>query len=382
MAGRKIVVVGGGFGGVAAARISRVMLGLEHEVLLLDRNKRTYMCGSLPMLVVGEREASKVSRSLGTLSNRGVRYLQAEVEEIDTESRTVTSSSGVFDYDYLVLAPGAIYDWKEIPGSSSAYSFYDLESARRLRRKLRVFRRGRILIAVSKIPYKCPPAPFETAMLLEWDFRRRGVRNDVDLHVFTPELMPIAIAGPKAGGKLISDMESRGIQVHTGMSVIEVASDGRQASFSDGQVFDADLVITIPVHKTPHFVEAAGLIGSSGWVDVNPGTLCSDSSGVYAIGDVNNVPMANGRGLPKAGVFASSEGETVGYNIAAEILGEAPSVFAGVGHCFIGYNGTKSGIVSGEFLSADKPKVVFESPSLRGYRAKERFERDWRRFRV
>ncbi|MDA1347296.1 MAG: FAD/NAD(P)-binding oxidoreductase [Chloroflexi bacterium] len=382
MAGKKIAVVGGGFGGVAAARTARAMLGLEHDVLLIDRNKRTYLCGSFPLLIIGEREASKVSRSLGSLAKRGVRHVQTEVEAIDTDARTVRSSEGTLDYDFLVLAPGAAYDWDAVPGASEAYSFYDLASARRLRRKLATFRKGRVLIAISSVPYKCPPAPFEAAMTLEWDFQRRGVRSDIDMHVFTPEPMPLAVAGPDAGARLTRDMERRGIQVHTGAGVTEVATDGRQAAFSDGQSLDADLVITIPTHRAPELMEEAGLLGPSGWVHVTPETLEADRPGIYAIGDVNNVPMANGRGLPKAGVFASSEGETVGHNIAAAILGEEPRRFSGVGHCFVAYGGTKGGMIRGEFLAGGKPNVTFQPPSARGYRAKERFERDWRRFRV
>ena len=382
MAGRKIVIIGGGFGGVAAARAARAMLGLEHDVLLLDRDRRTYLCGSFPLLIVGERQAAKVSRSLGSLANRGVRYLQAEIEAIDTDARTVKSSAGTLDYDYLVVAPGAGYDWDAVPGASKAYSFYDLVAARRLRRKLATFRRGRVVVAVASVPYKCPPAPFEAAMVLDWHFQRVGVRHAIDIHVFTPEPMPLMVAGPEAAGRLVRTMERRGIEVHTDAAVVQVSPDGRQASFSNGQAMDADLAITVPTHRAPQLVESAGLTGPSGWVHVTPETLATDRQGVYAIGDVNNVPMANGRGLPKAGVLASSEGDTVGHNIAAAILEEEPRTFSGVGHCFIAYGGDRAGSVRGEFLAAEKPKVALQASSARGYRAKERFERDWRRFRV
>ena len=171
MARKKIVVLGGGFGGVSAARVARTLLGREHTVTLIDRSRRTYLCGSFPLLIVGEREASKVSRSLGSLANRGIEYTQTEVEAIDVEGRTVTTSDRTLEYDYLVLAPGAAYDWDAVPGSASAYSFYSIESARRLRRKLSFFRKGRVVIAVSGTPYKCPPAPFEAALILDWAFK-------------------------------------------------------------------------------------------------------------------------------------------------------------------------------------------------------------------
>ena len=382
MAGKKVVVLGGGFGGVAAARTARTLLDSTHQVTVIDRKRRTYLCGSFPLLIVGERVAARVSRSLGSLANRGVRYVPAEVRDIDTGSRTVATSAGKLEYDDLVLAPGAAYDWDAVPGSGDAYSFYDLESARRLRRKLSSFRKGRVVIAVSSLPYKCPPAPFEAAMILEWAFRERGVRADVELHVFTPEPAPLVVAGPEAGRRLTRDMRRGGIQLHTEAGVTEVGRDGREAAFTDGTSMDADLVITVPTHRAPTIVHSAGLTDGLSWIEVSPTTLETRIPSVYAVGDVTAVPMANGRPLPKAGVLASAEGETVGRNIAAAISGSEPAAFPGVGHCFVTYSGRQAGMVRGEFLAEGKPNVKFQPPTARGYRAKERFERDWRRFRI
>jgi sulfide:quinone oxidoreductase len=382
MPGKNIVVIGGGFGGAAAAQTAGALLGRDHQVTLVDRSRRGYLCGSFPLLIVGERESTKISRSLGSLTRRGVRLWEAEIESVDTASRTVTTSAGKLEYDYLVLAPGAVYDWDAVPGAKSAYSFYNIETARRLRRKLASFGKGRVIIAVPSLPYKCPPAPFETAMVLDWAFTRRGVRRDVELHVFTPEPMPLAVAGPQASAKLVSDLQGKGIQTHTNLAIKEVSRDGRQALFSDGSTLDAGLVITVPTHRPSPLVRAAGLVGPSGWVDVKPDTLETKVAGVYAIGDVNNVPMANGRGIPKAGVFASAEGEIVARNIAASINGTAPTAFSGVGYCFILYGGDQAGAVRGEFLASERPRVNLEPPSGEGYRAKEQFEADWRRFRI
>ena len=382
MTGKQIVVIGGGFGGVSAATTARKLLGPEHQVTLIDRTRRTYLCGSFPLLIVGQREAVKVSRSLGSLANRGVTYLQAEVESIDLKNRAVMTSNGTIDYDSLVVAPGASYDWDAVPGSTTAYSFYNLETARRLRSKLSRFTRGRVVIAVSSVPYKCPPAPFEVAMILDWAFKQRQVRNAIEIHVFTPEPAPLAVAGPEASAKLRVDLARRGVELHTEAAVREVDIRGMEATFTDGSSLGADLIVTVPTHRVPPFVEDAGLSGPSGYVTASPDTLETGHDGVFAIGDVTSVLMANGRPLPKAGVFASSEGETVGHNIAAAIQGTEPSAFSGAGHCFIAYSGTSAGMVRGNFLAEGSPDVRFQTASARGYRAKERFERDWRRFRV
>ena len=226
-------------------------------------------------------------------------------------------------------------------------------------------------------PYKCPPAPFEAAFILDWSFKRRGVRRDIQIDVFTPEPMPLAVAGPEAAARLVRDLERHGVQVHTNAGVSEVAPDGRAAALSDGSSMDAELVITVPAHRVPPLFAGSGIGQGPGWIKASPKTLETRHPGVYAGGDVNAVPMANGRPLPKAGVFASSEGETVGRNIAAAINGTAPVVFPGVGHCFIAHSSTQAGLVRGDFLADGAPDVTLQPASARGGRAKQRFERDW-----
>lgn len=382
MSGQKIVVIGGGFGGVAAARAARTLLDREHTVVLIDRNSRTHLCGSLPLLIVGERESAKISRSLGSLANRGIQHLQTEVYSINVEAKTLETGAGTLEYDYLVLAPGAEYDWNAVPGAARAYSFYDLKTAQRLRRKLSTFRNGRIIVAIAGLPYKCPPAPFEATMLLDWALNKRGVRHNTDLHVFTPEPMPLAVAGHDAGMRLRRALERKGIQLHTNMTVTEVADNGRMAAFNDKSSMDANIVITVPTHRAPSIVSSAKIGGEAGWIDVSPKTLETRVPGVYAVGDVATIPMGNGRPLPKAGVFASSEGSTAGHNIAAAINSSEPASFPGAGYCFIAYSATQAGVVRGDFLAKGAPNVRFQPAGSRGHQAKVRFEQDWRRFRI
>ncbi len=382
MSGKKILIIGGGFGGVAAAIAAREKLDLSHQITLIDRNKRTYICGSFPSLIVGEREPDKVSRSLGSLTNRGIQHITTEAYEISATDQTVKTSDGIYEYDYLIISTGVDYDWEAVPGSSNVHSFYDLVSAQNLRRKLKSFRDGKIVIAVSSLPYKCPPAPFETAMMMDWYFRKKAIRNNIDISVFTPEPMPIGIAGKESSSLLSNDLSKKDIELKTGISITEISKNGHEASFSDGNSLKADLIITIPTHVPSQIVKNANLISKSGWIDVSPQTLELEKPGIYAIGDINNVTMANGFGLPKAGVFASAEGKTVGSNIAAQILDEKVMNFNGIGHCFIAYDVSKSAIVSGNFLATGKPDVKFQTATAKGYREKERFEKDWRKFKI
>jgi sulfide:quinone oxidoreductase len=382
MNGKNVVVIGGGFGGAAAAIKARTLLGSEHTVTLVDRSREVHLCGMNPMLIAGQRDPRRATRSLGVLGNRGINVVNAQVDEIDFKNHALKIGDGGIDYDYLVIAAGAEYDWDKTFGARDAYSFYDIESARRLRRRLSRVKRGHISIGIAATPYKCPPAPFETAMILDWFFRRQGIRQDVEITVSTPEPGPMPVAGPDAMSMITRAFERKGIQFKPDLSVSAVRSDGHEVVYSDGSSIDVDVAVTIPIHIPAAIVRDTSLIGPSGWVKVNSQTLETAEKDVFAIGDVNAVPMANGKGVPKAGVFASAEGETVGHNIAAIINASAPVEFPGEGYCFIGFGGETSASVIGNFLAEPKPEVRLTAPTVRGLKSKERFERDWKRFRV
>lgn len=382
MSGKSTVILGGGFGGVAAARHLRKVLPGEHTVTLIDRQRRTYLCGSMPWLVVGERDAERISRSLGALRQRGIAYVQAEVQRIDLAGQRLITNVNSVPYDYLVVATGAEYQWDAVPGASQVHSFYNLETARRLRDAVKRFRGGRVVIAVSRTPYKCPPAPFEAAMLLESYFKANGVRKKVDLNVVTPEPAPLGITGPERSGQFKRYMAGRGITIHTEETLKGIDPRGREASLQSGTTIPFDLMVTIPVHRTSDIVQEAGLTNEAGWIPVDPLTLGTRYDGVYAIGDVNTVLMANGMPLPKAGVFAAAEGELVAKNIAADVLGGEQERFTGEGYCFIEHGAGKGALIRGSFMAEGRPRVELTSPSVRWHRRKERFEADWRRWKI
>ena len=219
-------------------------------------------------------------------------------------------------------------------------------------------------------------------MVLDWAFKERGIRDQIDIKVFTPEPATVPVAGPESGKRLNKILVKKGIELHAGVSVAEISHDGREAGLSNGQSVDAELIVTIPTHRVSEVAVNSGLANGNGWIEASSNTLETATAGVYAVGDINSVPMATGKPLPKAGVFASAEGQTVGANIAAEINETEPVNFPGTGYCFIAYSGTQAGMIKGNFLAKNKPIVALKTGTARGFKAKERFERDWRRFRI
>ena len=150
-------------------------------------------------------------------------------------------------------------------------------------------------------------------------------------------------------------------------------ADGSREAFA--------LLIVVPANTAPTFLRESGLLGPNGWIPVERGTLATPFDGVWAIGDVTHVALANGGMLPKAGVFARSEGEAVASAIAARLLGQgAAAGFDGRGGCYLETARGEAAFAQGEFFAEPAPAVVLEPPSRSGLSRKEEFARDWARW--
>lgn len=376
-----VVILGGGFGGGACAVALMERLSSRHTVTLIDRNDVVSLCGANPFVVVGERDPQAATRSLRDLERRGIRVVIAEVESIDASARVVHAGGDAFSFDALVVALGATLDWQAVPGAAEAHGFYDPVRAVRLRDALGRFDGGRIVVAVAAPPIKCPPAPFEAAMLIDWALRRRGLREAAEIEVCIPEPAPLPIAGPEAGERMRSALDDRGIALRTGAGVAEV-SDGRIIGLTDGGAIEAAVAITIPVHRPPEVVAGSGLADEGAWIRVDAGTLGTRVPGVYAIGDAVAIPVGD-KMLPKAGVFAAGMGRIVAARIAAGLDGLAPpDAYEGDGACLVAFSGGEAASIGGRFLATEGPSVEFSSPSTEGMAMKTRLEDDWLRFAV
>ena len=377
--GKTILVLGGGIGGVVAARRLRKLLGREHRVVLVERETDHLFQPSLLWLMLGWRTPDQIRRPIARLARRGIEVVRGNVERIDPARRAVVVNGKEQTADYLVIALGAELAPETIPGLAQAgHNLYSLTGARALSATRANFRRGRLVLLVSATPFKCPAAPYEAAMLLEDDCRRRGVRADVTVDVYTPEPGPMATAGPEVSKQIRQMVESKGIVYHPEHSVTQVDAGKRRITFANGASAEFDLLVYVPPHRAPQVVKDAGLAGPSGWVNVDRATLATSFPGVYAVGDITGIPLAIGKPLPKAGVFAHGHAEVVARNIAAEIEGEpATARFTGAGACFVETGDGRAGYGSGNFYAEPTPQIRLRPPGRLLHLAKVLYEKFW-----
>jgi len=374
-----VLVLGGGVGGLVASSTLEKKLDGKAEVTLIERKKNFQFPPSYPWLMLGMRKPDQTERSLSALGRKGIKVVNGEVLSIDPEVRTVKTSNGSFPFDYLIISLGAEYAPDSIPGfREHAHHIYDLESAIRFRDALENFPGGDIAMGVSRTPFKCPAAPYEAALLVEHFFREKGLGEKVRIKFFTPEGLPLPSAGPDIGNETAELLKSRGIDAKFKVKLTEVRPS--EAVFEDGSTIQFDLLFAVPPHKCPQPVVDAGLTDQTGWIPVEPSTMQTKHSGIYAVGDVASVPTPSGYVpfLPKAGVFAHRQAEVVSQNIASEILGKgAKKSYDGSGECFLMTGGNQAGFVKGTWFATPHPDIRFYSPTRARYAERVLFEKYW-----
>ncbi len=381
MADRTVAVLGGGIGGVAAASLLKEKLGNRVRVRLVERKKRFQFPPSFPWLMLGLRTPAAVQRDVSTLKRHGIDVVHGEVTAIDTDRKSVQTTQGDLSYDDLIVALGAEYAPEMIPGfAEHAHHVYDLESALRFKEAIDGFSGGTIAVGVSRLPFKCPAAPYEVALLLDDFYAQRGVRDKIELEFFTPEGAPVPATGPEIGSQVAGLLAARGINYRPKRGLKEIGAG--ELRFDGGETLPYDLLFCVPPHRAPKAVVDAGLTDGSGWIPVNPATLETKVPGVYAIGDVTNLATPNGYVpfLPKAGVFAHGQAETVAHNLAAAIKGRGKAkAWDGMGACFLEVGKGQSAFVKGAFLAAPKPQIDFHMPGKVWHVQKVLFEKHWMR---
>ncbi len=381
MADRTIVILGGGTGGLVAARRLRRHLDPADRVVVVDRDATFRFAPSYLWVMTGARRPAQISTDRRRLRRSGIEVVHSEVLDIDPTSHKVMTDEGELRFDRLVIALGAELASDALPGfTDTAHNVYTLDGAVSAREALRRFDGGRVAVVVSRLPYKCPAAPYETAFLVEALLRRRGVRDRVSIDLHTPEPFPMPTAGPVLGQALAGMLTERGITLHTEQTIERIDPVTRELVSADGGRAGYDVLLGVPPHRAPEVLRAAGLAADTGFVPVDRHTLATDAEGVWAIGDATTIPIAGGKFLPKAGVFAEAEADIVAANIAAELTGKRPSAgFDGKGACFVELGDGRAAFATGDFYATDAPDVRLRRPGRHWHAAKVGFEKYWLR---
>lgn len=364
-----VVIAGGGFGGLSAANAIRRALPPDRVRITLVDQRDWFMVGFAKLWIIrGTRTFAESAAPLSGLAARGIDFVKAEIERIDPSSRMVETSAGTLKCDYLVVALGAQLSPEKIPGlAEHGLNLYDHTQLVSIRERLLDMESGRIAVAITAMPYKCPPAPYEAALLIDSLLREREKRDRIDIDVYGPAPITLPAAGPEISGRVQNMLRAENIRFHGSCRTISVEPD--HLKFEEGTAA-FDILVAVPPHTLPPV--ASGLAGGDPFIKIDRMGRTVFSN-VFAVGDITTLP-AGQTPVPKAGVFAEGEGAVVASCIISDITGAAdPDPFDGRGGCFIESGRQTASVIE---VDAFAPATKLSAPTESNLEAKLQFERD------
>jgi sulfide:quinone oxidoreductase len=370
---KNVLIIGSGTGGTLTANLlskilkNKIKAGSLKITLVSESNRHYFQPANLDVAFRGA-DPSRYYRDISSLVKPRIDVVYDRVAQIDLSNRKVKlARRGLVSYDYLVIATGSVAEPEAVPGLAEAsLNFHTSpENASKIWRAINRINSGRILVVIAGVPHKCPPSPNEAAFLLDEYFRKRGIREKVEIKFITP----YGRAYPAHSvSEVVEELfRRRNIEVVTFFN-LESVDHGRRRVYSyEGEEHAYDLLISVPPHFGASVVRSSGIGDREGWIptDRNDMTVL-DYDDVYAIGDATNIPIS------KSGVVAHLESGVVAYNIASEIDGSGDRYgYNGRINCPMEVGFKKAIFINGTY---DSPPTK-QDPSLIKYLMKRLFAR-------
>lgn len=347
----KVIIVGAGTGGTAVANKLYRKVKSKAEITVIDPTfKHPYQPGTLFSMFKRETQKS-LTKDGRKLFPKKVNLVEDKVKLIKTEEKKVETEGGkVLEYDYIVLAPGARYAFETAEWwDDTIHEFYTMDGADKLADALENFKGGKIVVSIADIPYKCPPAPVEAAMLIDDYFKKRGMRDKVDIEYTSP--LGRAFAIETTNKRVEQYLTEKNIPWQTLFNVEEVDTEERVVYSMEGEEIEYDMLIMTPPHRGQKFLIDSGIAKGHGWIPTNKETLeVEGQENMWALGDGTNIATS------KAGSTAHYSAPVIAKNIAHLIKGEAATEkYDGHVQCFFLTEMGKSMFIDFNFSRPPKP---------------------------
>jgi len=370
-----VVLLGAGFGCLAAANRIRSSLDPSRARVTVIDKKDWFMVGFAKLWIIrGTRTFEDSTADINQIAKKGIGFVREEITGIDLSLRYVKTQSRQIPYDFLIVALGSRLAPERVPGlSENGLILYDHDHLPQIREKLESMKAGKLALAITGMPYKCPPAPFEAGLLISSMLEEAGVRDSIQLDIYSPAPTTLPAAGPEVSRQVLEMISSENINFH-GTCKIKSVERNRMV-FESGEA-EFDLLLAVPPHVAPEIVYRAGLAQDGGFIKI--GRDCRTShQNVYAIGDVTAMPAGERLAVPKAGVFAEGEGETVADDIVSKIRSEEREpLYDGRGGCFLESGKGTASLIEVDMFGRDGPVTSITGSTSEHLDSKKAFEKE------
>jgi sulfide:quinone oxidoreductase len=315
----KVLVLGGGFGGVVAAKRLAEQLGDEHQITLVSRSRQFIFYPALVRLAFRKYEKDDVSFDLREMMlSRRVNFVEAEVAHIDPLERQIVIAHGEVEghlpYDYLIFALGRRLATEKITGFfEHAHHLLNVDKTIKFRKAIEHFEEGRVVLGQcfgARLPVPVYESAFAFAQLCE----EKGKRARIT--VVSPDTLEAEIGDARGAAALKNALDAKQIELLTNFRIESVTKNS--ATTNTGEVIDFDLLMLVPPFQGSAAARNLGVTDNEGYIHVDAKMRVAGHERIYAVGDC--VSFSG----PKMGHMAVGQAEVAATNLAAEIEGRKP----------------------------------------------------------
>lgn len=336
---RRVVVIGGGYGGTIAAKYIR-MLDKSIEVVLVEKSKQFVSCPFSNFYIAGLADNMN-ALTIGydkLAANHGIKMVYAEVTQIDAAAKKVVTTEGTLSYDRCIVSPGIDFRTEEIEGynAQTAEAFPHAWKAGHqstlLRNQLQSMKDGgTVIMSMPLTPYRCPPGPYERSCLIAHYLKKHKPKSKLILLDANPDVVSKKPLFTKAWNTLYKD----NFQYIGGKKVTQVNVAGKSVSIEGIEDFKGDVINLIPAQRAASIMVKSGLVGDDKkWCPVDAISFESPKhKGVHIIGDATALP-SDGPPMPKSGYSANSQAKFCAQNVVNLMNGKPTIDFSGINVCY------------------------------------------------
>ena len=334
---KRILILGSGTAGtIMANKLRRALSHKEWAITIVDRDNNHYYQPGFLFIPFGSYGTKDVLKPKSKFLPKGVEVIYSEIDRIDASNNQILLVGGkAISYNYLIIATGARIAPNETPGlneglyNKDIFDFYTFEGANALQEKLKTWKGGKLLMAITDMPFKCPVAPIEFVCLAEAYFAKKGLQNKVEITLVTP--LSGAFTKPTCSNVLSSLLSKKSIHIETDFYIERVDNQTKSLVSYEGKEIPFDLLVIVPLNKGDEMIGRSNLGDDLDFVPVNKHTLQHETfPNIFALGDAAAIPTS------KAGSVAHFAASTVFSNIMSAIEGKPlTATFDGHSNCYI-----------------------------------------------
>ena len=351
--GRRVVVIGGGWGGATAAKYVR-LADPSVEVVLLEPGRRFVSCPFSNLVLSGVRTIDSLTFGYGGLRKQGVRVLHETATAIEPDARRVRVGEGYLQYDRLIVSPGVEFQTEQVEGLAEAgdqvlHAWKAGPQTVMLAERLRAMPEGGVFVlTVPPVAYRCPPGPYERVCQVAWYLKNAKPRAKL-IVLDANQNVVSKTALFRAAWQAYPNLEYRASN-----KVVKVDPGVRQVTTEFGDTVKYDVVNLIPPQRAGTIAVQADLVSpDKRWCEVNHVTYESvKHPNVHVIGD-----STIGLPVPKSGNIANAMGKISALAVVRLLHGKEPQALAPGNTCYSWVN-DKEAVAVVNAYKIDGGKVV------------------------